>query len=451
MGRNLCFNFLDRDIVLSAYNRNDPNEIKIIEQFRSETRDKKCKCFTDLSAFIASLERPRKILLMVKAGKATDDLIAQLMPNLEAGDIIIDGGNSHYQETERRQELCLNGMVEFIGCGISGGEKGARFGPSIMPGGSLDAYLNVRTYLDKIAARDKLDKSCSVYIGPGGSGHFVKMVHNGIEYVEMQLLSECYDLLHSRFEVSEIADIFRDWNKGECSSYLLEITISILEKKEGDVFLIEKILDKAGNKGTGSWSSIASLQLGSVNNMMCSAVNARYISSFKSTRIRFNERKLNKSEGVDNKLLKLLREAYQSARRINHHQGFQLLKMASDQYNWNLSLTEIARIWTNGCIIRSDLMEECVNTLKYSESLLDDVVFYKSVLNANDQLTNITSHAILKAIPVPCLSAAANYWIAINRANLPANLIQAQRDYFGAHTYQRTDDNSGKYYHTNWD
>ena len=451
MGKSLSLNLAEKNHNISVYNRTDSGEAHIVKSFLDDNPSFiNIIGFTNINEFVQSLEKTRKILIMIKAGSAVDQVIASLLPLLSENDIIIDGGNSHYEDTTRRCEFLESKGLCFIGCGISGGEEGARNGPSLMPGGSKDAYSILSPILESIAAKDSHDKPCCTFIGPDGAGHFVKMVHNGIEYVEMQLLTELYAIMSKTMDYQEIANEFSTWNKGRLSSYLLEITSHIFQKKEGESYLLDLILDKAGNKGTGSWSSQAAFNLGSVNTMMSSAVFARYISSFKDKRKELSKYsyKNNASKGTID--LKNLEKAYRFARAINHHQGFELMKEASLKYNWNLNFSEIASIWTNGCIIRSDFMTELISVFKEQDNILSYLPILNSLTNNEDDVSEILQYGLSNRIALDTFSSAFNYWISMTTENLPANLIQAQRDYFGAHNYQRTDDASDRFFHTNW-
>ena len=383
------------------------------------------------------------------SASAVDAVLDYLIPLLDVNDIIIDAGNSHYKQTELRQSRCLEAGIEFVGCGVSGGERGARFGPSIMPGGSKAAFSTIKPYLNAIAAKDKYEKPCMNYVGAGGAGHFVKMVHNGIEYVEMQLLAELYQLLRDQWTNEQISELFEDWNQTDLHSYLLEISANILHKKEEDGFLLSSILDKAGNKGTGSWSSISALELGTENSMMSAAVFARYLSSQKEMRVRLDHLRSHK-EFADFDV-ETLKNAYDAARHLNHLQGFELILQASHEYGWNINFSELARIWTNGCIIRSTLMQEISQRFKVLNSLLMDDSIMQNLNNWEDALSEALQTFIDYRVAAHAFSSAWNYWIGLTTGNGPTNLIQAQRDYFGAHTYQRVDDPNGAAHHTNWE
>lgn len=452
MGSSLALNILEKGFPLSVYNRRTPDETHLIENFqKAASAFTNVQIFDQLPDFVNALPAPRTILLMIKAGTAVDSILDQLLPLLSPGDTILDGGNSHYRDTERRLNTCHQKGVHFLGMGISGGEKGARFGPSIMPGGDAAGFKQCKDVLTRIAAKDKNGNACCSFIGPGGAGHFVKMVHNGIEYAEMQLLAEVYNLLRGNLNYAEMATLLDEWNAGNDQNFLLEITVKILAKKEGDVPLLDLILDKAGNKGTGSWSSVAALELGSANNMMSEAVFARYISSFKQQRETLAANVPTSSEPTHPIDAAIIREAYSTARLLNHTQGFELLKTASKEYNWNLNLSEIARIWTNGCIIRSQLMETIAEWLSQTPSLFDVPQVPERLMHGEHALAEVLCAGISNRIPLPVCSAALNYWMGISSAQLPANLIQAQRDFFGAHRYQRIDDDSDTTYHTHWE
>lgn len=451
MGKSLALNIAEKGFSLSVYNRKEEGESEIVDNFIHENENfKNLNGFTDLPSFVASLEQPRKILVMIKAGKAIDLVIEQLVPLLNKNDIIIDGGNSHYLDTKKRGDFLAEKGIQFIGCGISGGEEGARNGPSIMPGGSLSSYEEVAPVLEAIAAQNSFEKPCCVYIGPDGAGHFVKMVHNGMEYAEMQLLTEVVSLLSLSMNYDQIATLLTKWNQGDLSSYLLGITIEILQKKEGETYLLDIILDKAGNKGTGSWSSKAAFDLGVPSTMMSAAVFARYISAFKEKRIQLSER-LSKNGQTKIKLdVSALKNAYRFARVINHHQGFDLMQQASDTYNWDLKICQIARIWTEGCIIKSKLMGASIGILRDLGELLEDKNIFYALTSSENDVVSVLQNSLENRVSTPCFYAAYDYWVAMTTKSLPANLIQAQRDFFGAHTYQRKDRAEDQFFHTDW-
>ncbi len=451
MGSSLSLNIAEKGYTLSVYNRIAPGEEHNVSNFLKKVDEgMQVIGFTELEVFINSLERPRKILIMIKAGHAIDTLIEALIPMLSKGDILIDGGNSHYLDTNKRSEYLKSKQLHFIGCGVSGGEEGARKGPSIMPGGDKASYEIIAPVLEAIAAKDKNDKACCTHVGVDGAGHFVKMVHNGIEYAEMQLLAEIYACLAITKGNEEIAAILSGWNTTDLSGYLLEITINILKTKEDGKYILDTILDKAGNKGTGSWSTKAAFDLGTVNTMMSSAVFARYVSSFKEKRTQLSKRIKKDSKAVNPQDINSLKEAYRFARIMNHHQGFELIRLASKTFNWDLNISEIARIWTNGCIIRSEFMEQSVEVFNDHESYLDEPSIFEVLASKEKEIAKSIVYSLSHRIPFDTFWSAYNHWIAITTENLPANLIQAQRDYFGAHTYQKVNAPENQFFHTNW-
>ncbi len=454
MGKNLARNLAGKGISLSLFNRFEKGvEENVAVDFISHHAELSTTLgFENLSAFVQSLEGPRKILLMVKAGVAVDAVLQELRQFLAPGDIIIDGGNSHYKDTQRRIDSLKMDDIQFIGCGISGGEAGALNGPSMMPGGDQKTYNLIAPILEMIAAKDKSDNPCCTFIGTGGAGHFVKMVHNGIEYAEMQLLAEIYYIIRVGMGKTpdEIAAVFESWNDDGLGSYLLEITVNILRKKEGNGWLIDQILDQAGNKGTGSWTTIAAAELGVPITMITSALFARYVSAFKSERLQANAMYRPITSGKLKVTSQNLKNAYRTSRLINHHQGFHLLSAASESFGWQLNLSEIARVWTNGCIIRSGLMEELVDNLANTNRLLKSPAFSSKAKSDWIDLANVIASAVHAGLAVPCLSAGIQFLNGYTCASSPANIIQAQRDYFGAHTYRRVGDESGESNHTDW-
>ncbi len=451
MGKSLSRNLANNGIKLSLFNRHVAGkEENIALSFKNEFPELATALpFDDIASFVNSLQKPRKIMLMVNAGKTIDLVIENLLPHLTEGDILIDGGNANYNKTKERHDYLMSKNIYFIGAGVSGGEEGALRGPSIMPSGTKKTYKEVQPFLEKIAAKDNNNLPCCTYIGPEGSGHFVKMVHNGIEYAEMQLLAEVFTLLKNLGNnPDEIAAILESWKAIE-NSYLLEITIDILRKKDGEDWLIHKIMDTAGNKGTGNWTTIATAQLGIPSTMIASSLFARYISFFKEERIalstHFNTNNLSLNIHKEDIL-----KAYQFARIINHYQGFKLIKEASNRYNWNINVSELARIWTNGCIIRSDLMTSLVTTFKTVDNILHEPDILEKLQALKPSIKKVVSEGITNEIAIPTLTDAISFLNSFSKANSSANIIQAQRDYFGAHTYQRKDDASGKFYHTHW-
>lgn len=461
MGASLALNFEEKGYPVAVYNRTvTGKEEDVVASFlEKHGKEKKFIGASDETDFVDSLRRPRKILLMVKAGKAVDAVIESLLPKLEAGDILVDGGNSHYKDTIRRTEQLEQQQIHFIGMGVSGGEEGARNGPSLMPGGSAEGWQATGKMLQSIAARDSDDKPCCAWVGSDGAGHFVKMVHNGIEYADMQLIAECYHLMKTRLDMpaEKISGVFEDWNRDLLNSFLLEITADILKVKADDGSpLIDKILDAAGQKGTGLWTSISALESGTPLPVITSAVNARIFSSFKELRSNLSEQ-LEGPALSDNpdkqEALKNLEDALLAGRLITLAEGFFLIKQIADEHGWDIDLAEVARIWQNGCIIRSELLkpvrESFLQDAKLNHLLAVDK--FSELLNKTDHgLRNIATLCIQSGIPCPAISNALTTYDSLQSGWLPANMIQAQRDYFGAHTYERTDTDRGTFFHTDW-
>lgn len=450
MGKSLALNAAEKGISVSVYNRASEGEEFIVQNFLEENKDFSFCGHTNLENFVHSLEQPRKILLMVKAGIVVDKVIESIVPYLSQDDILIDGGNSYYPDTQRRFEELDEQGIHFIGMGVSGGESGARKGPSMMPGGTYDSYTKVADILETLAAEDKSGNSCCAYVGKEGSGHFVKMIHNGMEYGEMQLLAEVYQLLSKTKSYEEIATILSEWNQGEHHSYLLETTIKILQEKDDNGYILDQILDKSGSKGTGSWSVRTALELGKAPSVMTAALFERYISSLKPDRESFSKRLSISEESPEAIDLSALKDAFLFAKTINLQQGFEVIRNASNEYDWDINLSEVARIWTNGCIIKSTQMEVISETFKTVSNLLDDSFTFEQ-LSKNEKATQkMIAYAGKHRIPCSCFSNAFNYWISITSEKLPANLIQAQRDFFGAHTFQKIGNPTGEFHHHQW-
>ncbi|MCY8987697.1 NADP-dependent phosphogluconate dehydrogenase [Bacillus atrophaeus] len=454
MGKNLALNIESRGFSVSVYNRSSSKT----EEFLQEAQGKNVVGTYSIEEFVQSLEAPRKILLMVKAGAATDATIQSLLPHLEKDDILIDGGNTYYKDTQRRNKELAESGIHFIGTGVSGGEEGALKGPSIMPGGQKEAHELVKPILEAIAA--KVDgEACTTYIGPDGAGHYVKMVHNGIEYGDMQLISESYFILKKVLGLSaeELHEVFAEWNKGELDSYLIEITADIFTKKDEETGkpLVDVILDKAGQKGTGKWTSQSALDLGVPLPIITESVFARFISAMKDERVKASgllagpEAKPvteNKAE-----LIEAVRKALFMSKICSYAQGFAQMKAASDEYNWDLKYGEIAMIFRGGCIIRAAFLQqikEAYDREPELDNLLLDNYFKNIVESYQGALRQVISLAVSQGVPVPSFSSALAYYDSYRTAVLPANLIQAQRDYFGAHTYERTDKEG--VFHTEW-
>lgn len=456
MGKNLALNIESRGYSVSIYNRTGSKT----EEVMKENPDKKLVPTYTIEEFVASLETPRRILLMVKAGAPTDLTIQALLPHLDRGDVLIDGGNTFYQETIRRNKELENSGINFIGTGVSGGEEGALKGPSIMPGGQKEAYQLVEPILKEIAAKADDGTPCVIYIGSDGAGHYVKMVHNGIEYGDMQLIAESYDLMRHflKMSVEEIAAVFKEWNAGELDSYLIDITADILTKYDPETGkpMVDVILDRAGNKGTGKWTSQSALDLGVPLPLITESVFARFISALKAERI-MASKILPKVEGdfptVDRELfLENIRQALYFSKIMSYAQGFSQMRIASEENNWNLEYGEIAKIWRAGCIIRAGFLQNITDAYakkpELSNLLLDDY-FVDITKNYHQSVRKVVATAVTSGIPVPTFSSAIAYFDSYRAETLPANIIQAQRDYFGAHTYERTDKPGN--YHFEWD
>ncbi|MBR7878890.1 MULTISPECIES: NADP-dependent phosphogluconate dehydrogenase [Bacillus amyloliquefaciens group] len=454
MGKNLALNIESRGFSVSVYNRSSSKT----EEFLEEAKGKNVVGTYSIEEFVQSLETPRKILLMVKAGTATDATIQSLLPHLEKDDILIDGGNTYYKDTQRRNKELAESGIHFIGTGVSGGEEGALKGPSIMPGGQKKAHELVKPILEAISA--KVDgEACTTYIGPDGAGHYVKMVHNGIEYGDMQLISESYFILKQVLGLSaeELHEVFAEWNKGELDSYLIEITADIFTKKDEETGkpLVDVILDKAGQKGTGKWTSQSALDLGVPLPIITESVFARFISAMKEERVKASS--LLSGPDVkpvtENKeeLIEAVRKALFMSKICSYAQGFAQMKAASEEYNWDLKYGEIAMIFRGGCIIRAAFLQKIKDAYDREpelDNLLLDSYFKNIAESYQGALRQVISLAVAQGVPVPSFSSALAYYDSYRTAVLPANLIQAQRDYFGAHTYERTDKEG--IFHTEW-
>jgi 6-phosphogluconate dehydrogenase len=454
MGKNLAMNIESRGYSVSVYNRSREKT----DEMLAETEGKNIYGTFSIEEFVESLEKPRKILLMVKAGAATDATIDQLKPHLEKGDIIIDGGNTYFADTQRRNKELSELGLHFIGTGVSGGEEGALHGPSIMPGGQKEAYELVAPIFQDIAAKVNGD-ACTTYIGPDGAGHYVKMVHNGIEYGDMQLIAESYFMLKHVLGLSaeELHEVFAEWNKGELDSYLIEITADIFTKKDDETGkpLVDVILDTAGQKGTGKWTSQSALDLGVPLPIITESVFARFISSMKQERVEASKvlfgPEAKPFDGDKKGFIESIRKALYLSKICSYAQGFAQMRAASEEYDWNLNYGEIAMIFRGGCIIRAQFLQkikEAYDRNSELKNLLLDPYFKEITESYQQSLREIISAAVLNGIPVPSFSAALSYFDSYRTETLPANLIQAQRDYFGAHTYQRIDKEG--IFHTEW-
>ncbi|EME8208056.1 NADP-dependent phosphogluconate dehydrogenase [Enterococcus faecium] len=447
MGKNLALNIESRGYSVALFNRTGAKTTAVVE----EHPDKNFKATYTIEEFVESIEKPRRILLMVKAGPATDATIQELLPHLDKGDILIDGGNTFFKDTMRRNEELANSGINFIGTGVSGGEEGALKGPSIMPGGQKEAYELVAPILEQISAKAEDGAPCVTYIGPNGAGHYVKMVHNGIEYGDMQLIAESYDLMKNILDLSveEMADIFKEWNQGELDSYLIEITADILTRKDDEGTgkpVVDVILDAAGNKGTGKWTSQSALDLGVPLPLITESVFARYISAYKEERVQASKilSRTNDFEftGDKKELVEKIREALYFSKIMSYAQGFAQLRVASKEFDWDLPFGEIAKIWRAGCIIRARFLQKITDAYDKNpeiENLLLDDYFVEITKKYQQSVRDVIALAVQAGVPVPTFSSAIAYFDSYRAERLPANIIQAQRDYFGAHTYERVD------------
>ena len=453
MGENLALNVERNGFPISVYNR---SREKTDAFMANRAVGKNVVAAYSLEEFVASLERPRQILLMVKAGKPVDAVIEQLMPLLDPDDMIIDGGNSLYEDTERRVKTLEAAGFRFIGMGVSGGEEGALNGPSLMPGGTRAAYESIESIVRKIAAQVD-DGPCVTYIGPGGAGHYVKMVHNGIEYGDMQLIAEAYDLMKNILGLGhqQLHEIFAQWNTTEeLDSFLIEITADIFTKTEGDTALVEKILDAAGQKGTGRWTVMNALEMGVSIPTITAAVNARIMSSLKDERVAASTQ-ISGPDGTitDNTTLWInkIRDALYCSKICSYAQGMALLRKASETYGYDLDLGECARIWKGGCIIRARFLNKIKHAFSENPALPNLLLapeFKQTILDRQSAWRDVVAMAAQYGVPVPAFSASLDYFDSYRRAQLPQNLTQAQRDYFGAHTYKRVDQEGT--FHTEW-
>ena len=456
MGENLILNMASKGYTVTAYNRSVEKVDAFIE---GRAQGKTIRGARSIEELVQSLAKPRKIMLMVKAGKAVDDFIEQLIPHLEPGDIIIDGGNTHYPDTDRRTAYLESKGLLFIGTGVSGGEEGALTGPSIMPGGSPAAWPHVKPIFQDIAAKVDDGSPCCDWVGENGAGHFVKMVHNGIEYGDMQLICEAYQIMKDLLGMSadEMHEVFKEWNQGELDSYLIEITRDILAFKDEDgAPLVDKILDTAGQKGTGKWTGVIALDLGIPLTLISEAVFARCLSSQKDQRVEASKvisGPAIKFEGDKKAMIDDLRNALFASKIISYAQGYLLMREAAKEYGWKLNYGGIALMWRGGCIIRSSFLgnikEAFDKNPELSNLLLDDY-FRTTVEAAQAGWRRVAAAAIVNGIPAPTISSALTYFDGFRTARLPANLLQAQRDFFGAHTYERIDKPRGEFFHTNW-
>jgi 6-phosphogluconate dehydrogenase len=457
MGENLAMNIERNGFPIAVFNR-DPAKV---DNFVARARGKHVIPTKSPEEFVRSLERPRKAILLVKAGDPVDWTIAQIKPFMDQGDIIIDGGNSYFVDTERREKALKAEGINFIGSGVSGGEKGALWGPSLMPGGDRDAYEQIRPIWEAIAAKVD-DGPCVTYIGPGGAGHFVKMVHNGIEYGDMQLIAEAYDMMRNvlGLDAAEMADIFDEWNRGDLESFLIEITANILRVKDPETGrpLVDLILDKAGQKGTGKWTSEVALDLGVVVPTIDAAIDTRTLSGRKEERLEASKQisgpTRTKFSGDKRAMIEAIHDALYASKICSYAQGMNLIRAGSEKWNWNINLGEVSRIWKGGCIIRAQFLDKIKQAYQRRHdlpNLLLDSDFKAWVEEAQPNWRLAVTTAMQNGVPVLAMACSLNYFDMYRAANLPLNLTQAQRDFFGSHTYERIDKPGAAPVHTEWE
>ncbi len=475
MGQNLALNIADHGYPISVYNRTTEK----MTEFVAEHPDTPGGLYghAELADFVASLKRPRKIIILVKAGRGTDAVIDGLVPLLEEGDIIIDGGNAYWHDTIRREKALTEKGLRFIGSGVSGGEEGARFGPSLMPGGTPEAWEYLKPIWEAVAA--KVDATtgkplegaepgkpveggvpCTAYIGPDGAGHYVKMVHNGIEYGDMQMICEAYDLMRRvlHLSASEMAEIFKKWDTGVLDSFLIEITGEVLAQKDPETGkdFVDLVLDTAGQKGTGKWTSISALDMGVPAPTVAEAVFARCISAIKEERVAASEiigSPIKKFVGDKETFIQQIHDALYCSKICSYAQGFQLMREAQKEFNWTLNFGEIAQIWRGGCIIRAGFLQKITEAFDNDANLANlllDPYFKKTVTDMEHNWREVVALGVKFGVPLPCFSSALAYFDSYRSPSLPQNLLQAQRDFFGAHTYERTDKPRGQFYHIDW-
>jgi len=456
MGENLILNMESKGFTVACFNR---TVSKVDNFIKGRAKDKNIIGCHSLEELVRNLKKPRKVMLMVKAGAAVDAFIEKILPHLDDGDIIIDGGNSHFPDTIRRTEYVQSKGKLYIGTGVSGGEEGALRGPSIMPGGSPKAWEHVKPIFQKIAAHTADGQPCCEWVGENGAGHFVKMVHNGIEYGDMQMICETYQMMKKGLGMTneEMYEVFKEWNDAELDSYLIEITRDILgHKDEEGNSTVDLILDTAGQKGTGKWAAIAALDLGQPLTLIGEAVFARCLSALKEERVEASKilSGPNKTfEGDKEQMINDLRKALYASKIVSYAQGYQLMRAAAGQYNWNLNNGGIALMWRGGCIIRSVFLGKIKEAFDKNPNLVNLLLdpFFKNALEkAQTSWRRVVAEAVRMGIPMPAISAALAYYDGYRSVRLPANLLQAQRDYFGAHTYERIDKPRGQFFHTNW-
>jgi 6-phosphogluconate dehydrogenase len=457
MGENLILNMESKGFTVAAYNRT----VSKVDRFvQGRAKGKQIIGARSIEELVDVLAKPRKVMLMIKAGQPVDDFIEKLLPHLEEGDIIIDGGNSHFPDTIRRTRYVEEQSLLYIGTGVSGGEEGALTGPSIMPGGSPAAWPDVKPIFQSIAAKVADGTPCCEWVGRDGAGHYVKMVHNGIEYADMQMISEAYFLMKHLLDMTpgEMHKVFKVWNEGELDSYLIEITRDILAHVDEETGkpMVDVILDTAGQKGTGKWTSQSALDMGTPAPTIAEAVFARFMSALKEERVAASEILKGPAAGSDldrERFIEDIRQALYASKICSYAQGFQLLRMASDEHEWDLDFGSIALMWREGCIIRAQFLErikEAFDQDPQLANLLLDGYFRDAIERSQEAWRRVVATAATQGIPVPAFGSALAYYDSYRRGRLPANILQAQRDYFGAHTYERVDKPRGEFFHTDW-
>jgi 6-phosphogluconate dehydrogenase len=456
MGQNLVLNMNDHGFVVAVFNR---TVSKVDAFLANEAKGTKVIGAHSIEELVANLKKPRRVFLLVKAGQAVDDFIELLLPHLEKGDIIIDGGNSHFPDTIRRTKYVESKGLLYIGTGVSGGEEGARRGPSMMPGGSPAAWPHVKDIFQSVCAKTPQGEPCCDWVGQDGAGHYVKMVHNGIEYGDMQLITETYQLMKEGLGMSnqEMHDVFAEWNKGELDSYLIEITRDILgTKDENDQYVVDYILDTAGQKGTGKWTGVSALDLGVPMTLVGEAVFSRCLSALKEERVAASKAldgPKAEFKGDKKAFVEDIRQAMYASKIVSYTQGYMLMREAAKEYKWDLNYGGIALMWRGGCIIRSRFLGKIRDAFDKNPNLhnllLDD--FFRDVIhNCQASWRRVVARAVELGVPVPAIASGLAFYDGYRHERLPANLLQAQRDYFGAHTYERTDKPRGQFFHTNW-
>ncbi|MFW5839878.1 MAG: decarboxylating NADP(+)-dependent phosphogluconate dehydrogenase [Planctomycetota bacterium] len=456
MGQNLVLNMNDNGYTIAVFNRTVEKVDKFIE---GPAKGTDVIGTHSIEEFVSKLKKPRRVMLLVKAGDAVDKFIDKVIPHLDEGDIIIDGGNSNFNDTIRRTKYVEDKGMLYIGTGVSGGEEGARRGPSIMPGGSPAAWEHVKPIFQDISAKVEGGEPCCDWVGQDGAGHFVKMVHNGIEYGDMQLICEAYSMMQSMgMSPKEMSEVFDEWNAGDLDSYLIEITRDILAKDDEQTGkpMVDVIMDRAGQKGTGKWTGITALELGMPLTLIGEAVFARCLSALKEERVEASKQLTGPSpkfEGDRKSFLNDIRDALYASKIVSYAQGYQLMREAAKEYSWDLNYGGIALMWRGGCIIRSQFLGKIRDAYKNDPELVNlllDPYFKKAVIESQEAWRRVVAHAVVQGVPVPAFSSALAYFDGYRSERLPANLLQAQRDYFGAHTYERVDKPRGEFFHTNW-